>query len=90
MINRTDVDQADRVIDEAIAKVDQSLPAIRKIGASKKQKRATDRLPSDQARCAFKDMSNDPLLNAEGTDICLCKDGRHKDGPCRGKCRSAS
>lgn len=84
-------DQAvDRAIDAAIAKVDQSLPAIRKMAATKKQKKATDRLSSEAARCAFRDMSTDPLLNAEGSDICLCDHLNGKSGPCKGKCRTSA
>lgn len=88
MINQN---PADKALDDAIAKVDESMPAIRRM-AAKKQKRATDRLPADQARRAqeaFLDMKSDPLLTPSGDDICTCShtklvagDSRH----CKGQC----
>lgn len=70
----------DKALDQAIAKVGEKLPALRKMGAAKKQKIASDRLSADKTKRAFQDMCDDPLLNEKGDDICLCE--RTADGKC--------
>lgn len=81
----SDRQAADKALDEVIAKFDETLPALRKMASSKKQKKATDRLPADkaeQAKAVFQDMCEDSLLTEKGDDICLCAKGQRKKGKC--------
>lgn len=83
----TERQAADKAFDDVIAKVGETLPALRKMGACKKQKRATDRLPADQAekaKAVFQSMCENPLLTDGGDDICVCAKGKRKRGKCHG------
>lgn len=75
-----DPGSADKAVDDAIAKVDQSIPALKRLASSKKQKSS-----GRKAREAFQHMRGDPLLNEGGDDICLCARDARGECSCREK-----
>lgn len=63
-------EQVSETVDDLIEKIEDSLPTIRKLcRKQKKQKKApTDRI-SPEAKERLKELSENPILNDEGTDF---------------------
>jgi len=70
------------MLDDVIEQIDQTLPLVYEKCERDRAKPSTDRLSRADLK-AFQRLKEDPILNEEGTDICVCTHDDKKNKTCR-------